>query len=435
MRVHSHPHCEFAHATAGLTRAGRGRKTGCSRVPRILGRHYPKKPACKAVGLRAAKQLPPPLSAPVFAAMSTASGATAAHLDTDLTGARDKPALGRAVLSSNGVTERHAPAPVPADEERGDTAPLVSSKDVPKPASTNYVVMAWIVSSVLSSTFLILVNKIIMRTYRFTFVYSLTTLHFFAGSVALSIAASGCKSFTPKSIGLSQNLVVAASAVGSVASMNLSLQYNSVGTYQMLKLLTIPGCMVAQYFMQGSRFSTQVMLSLAVMILGVALATVTDITFSYLGLTIGMISVVTTTQFAIWQGSKQAEHKVDAQQLLHSISPYQTLCACVLALLFDCQGEENIFNHNYMPMEVVLIVLSALIAVAVNMSAMTLIGKTSAVTYQVVGHAKTCLILIAGYLFIPDSAQGWEFVKNISGVAVGLLGVFAYSYYKLKLGR
>lgn len=54
---------------------------------------------------------------------------------------------------------------------------------------------------------------------------------------------------------------------------------------------------------------------------------------------------------------------------------------------------------------------------------------------QVVGHAKTCLILISGYMLMSDHAEGWALAKNIAGVTVGLLGVFAYSYYKVTLDR
>jgi solute carrier family 35 protein E3 len=80
----------------------------------------------------------------------------------------------------------------------------------------------------------------------------------------------------------------------------------------------------------------------------------------------------------------------------------------------------------------VLIVVSAFVAVAVNMSSMNLIGKTSAVSYQVVGHAKTCLILASGFVFVNDSFDlSWQQLKNLGGVGIGLLGVFAYSYYKL----
>lgn len=161
----------------------------------------------------------------------------------------------------------------------------------------------------------------------------------------------------------------------------------------MLKLLVIPGCMVMQRVMQGTLFPFPIVASLIVMLAGVAYATVTDILFSYPGLAWGFAGVATTTLFAVWQGSKQSEHKVDAQQLMYSIAPYQAVWAGALALAFDCTGDNNVVNHEYVVEEVLLIFLSALIAVSVNMSSMTLIGKTSAVTFQVCMCVCVCLPL------------------------------------------
>ena len=53
------------------------------------------------------------------------------------------------------------------------------------------------------------------------------------------------------------------------------------------------------------------------------------------------------------------------------------------------------------------------------------IGKTSAVTFQVVGHAKTCLVLAGGYLFFPSHGKHnqEQLYHNIMGVSVAMVGV------------
>jgi solute carrier family 35 protein E3 len=58
----------------------------------------------------------------------------------------------------------------------------------------------------------------------------------------------------------------------------------------------------------------------------------------------------------------------------------------------------------------------------------------SNVNSQVVGHVKTCFILIGGYLFFQTTANvsTTQLAKNIFGVGVAMLGVFAYTYFKLK---
>ena len=70
------------------------------------------------------------------------------------------------------------------------------------------------------------------------------------------------------------------------------------------------------------------------------------------------------------------------------------------------------------------IVLSCLISVSVNFSTFLVIGKTSAVTYQVLGHLKTCLVLTFGYTLLHDPFD-W---RNILGILIAVLGMVLYSY-------
>lgn len=73
----------------------------------------------------------------------------------------------------------------------------------------------------------------------------------------------------------------------------------------------------------------------------------------------------------------------------------------------------------------VFIVLSCLISISVNFSTFLVIGKTSPVTYQVLGHLKTCLVLAFGYVLLRDPFN-W---RNIFGIMVALVGMILYSYY------
>lgn len=71
------------------------------------------------------------------------------------------------------------------------------------------------------------------------------------------------------------------------------------------------------------------------------------------------------------------------------------------------------------------IVLSCLISVSVNFSTFLVIGKTSAVTYQVLGHLKTCLVLAFGYVLLHDPFS-W---RNILGILIAIFGMVLYSYF------
>ena len=69
--------------------------------------------------------------------------------------------------------------------------------------------------------------------------------------------------------------------------------------------------------------------------------------------------------------------------------------------------------------------MSCLIAVAVNFSTFMVIGKTSPVTYQVLGHLKTCLVLLLGYTLLHDPFS----YRNIVGILVAMGGMVLYSYF------
>lgn len=69
--------------------------------------------------------------------------------------------------------------------------------------------------------------------------------------------------------------------------------------------------------------------------------------------------------------------------------------------------------------------LSCSIAVFVNFSTFLVIGKTSPVTYQVLGHLKTCLVLGFGYTLLHDPFTA----RNILGIVVAIVGMGLYSYF------
>ncbi|AQK70410.1 Nucleotide/sugar transporter family protein [Zea mays] len=69
--------------------------------------------------------------------------------------------------------------------------------------------------------------------------------------------------------------------------------------------------------------------------------------------------------------------------------------------------------------------LSCLISVSVNFSTFLVIGKTSPVTYKVLGHLKTCLVLTFGYVLLHDLFS-W---RNILGILIVVIGMVLYLYF------
>ena len=155
----------------------------------------------------------------------------------------------------------------------------------------------------------------------------------------------------------------------------------------------------------------------------------------------------------------QKNFKVSSTQLLYQSSPYQAGTLLISGPFLDAfLTNQNVFAFKYttqvlvriknseapnlsfsfpfllifqsilkysLPLLQVFIILSCLISVSVNFSTFLVIGKTSPVTYQVLGHLKTCLVLAFGYVLLHDPFS-W---RNILGILIALIGMVLYSYF------
>ena len=126
-------------------------------------------------------------------------------------------------------------------------------------------------------------------------------------------------------------------------------------------------------------------------------------------------------------GTKQKEHSLSGIQITHQVSFYQAIITGAIALMTEFTWtEDGIMMHEFSGKEIMFIGITCLLAISVNVCSYALIGKTSSVTYQVVGHAKTCLILVGGF-FISGAMPT---AKNLLGVMIAMVGVVLYGHYK-----
>ncbi|RYG50965.1 hypothetical protein EON67_04305 [archaeon] len=94
---------------------------------------------------------------------------------------------------------------------------------------------------------------------------------------------------------------MAAAGMASILLMNYSLRANSIGSYQILKVAVLPTTMALSYFQRISTPSTQEIAAASLVIVGTAVCTVTDMSLSLGGLLIGVLAVLATSQYQIFQ--------------------------------------------------------------------------------------------------------------------------------------
>jgi solute carrier family 35 protein E3 len=281
--------------------------------------------------------------------------------------------------------------------------------------------------SVSSSVSIVIVNKYLISTLGFPYVTCLTATHMAVTAVALRVAAR-VKLLEPKGIEKRALAKFAALNGVSVAFLNLSLGFNSVGFYQMTKLAIIPCTVSIQQAFYGKSFSNEIKASLATLLLGVAVATVTDARVNFLGTTVSLLAVATTCVSQIWTNTMQKEHGVNSTQLLYAASPYMAAILCAIALPLDVgltsasSSGLGLRDGGSAGAIVFVASLTCVIAVLVNFSTFLVIGKCDAVTYQVLGHLKTVLVLAFGFFALGDPMS----FKNVLGIGVALIGMVAY---------
>lgn len=278
--------------------------------------------------------------------------------------------------------------------------------------------------SVLSSVSIVICNKALITTLGFTFATTLTSWHllvtFCSLHVALWLKMFEHKPFDPRAVmgfGILNGI--------SIGLLNLSLGFNSVGFYQMTKLAIIPCTVLLETVFFMKKFSRGIQLSLAILLLGVGIATITDLQLNLLGSVLSLFAILTTCVAQIMTNAIQKKFKVSSTQLLYQSCPYQAMTLFIVGPFLDgLLTNQNVFAFNYTPEVLAFIVLSCLISISVNFSTFLVIGKTSAVTYQVLGHLKTCLVLAFGYVLLHDPFS-WH---NIFGILIAVVGMVLYSY-------
>ncbi|CAE7940987.1 UXT3, partial [Symbiodinium sp. KB8] len=122
---------------------------------------------------------------------------------------------------------------------------------------------------------IVLVNKYVFDVFGFNYAATLTAVHFWATAAGLRLMAWQ-KLFTPKPVALLQVLPIAAAYALSIPLSNLSLAFNSVGVYQMIKILTTPFIAMVQFTAFGKTFSRPIIGALSIVVVGVVMATVND---------------------------------------------------------------------------------------------------------------------------------------------------------------
>ncbi|KPA82941.1 hypothetical protein ABB37_02689 [Leptomonas pyrrhocoris] len=289
-----------------------------------------------------------------------------------------------------------------------------------------YLTPFFLALNAVSSIGIVYTNKVIFKTQGFGYGTLLTVIHFAITTLGLFICQMAGV-FETKRVDIIKIIPLCLSFCGFVALTNMSLVYNTIGFYQLIKVLTTPLLVIIQTLFYGKTFSLKIKLALTITCVGVAIATGSDSQANFIGTVVALSALLITCMYQIWVGTKQTELQCNSFQLLY----YQAPISCVMLIPISFFSD-NLMETFYMPCfdTMCWILFSGVLAFFVNISIFLVIGETSPVTYNVLGHFKLCVILSLGFVAFGDDIN----FRILSGILLTLTGIFWYTNLKMAEG-
>lgn len=208
--------------------------------------------------------------------------------------------------------------------------------------------------------------------------------------------------------------------------MNYCLSQSTVGFYQVAKLFCIPLTIFfeSMFGLRQENLTWRLQLSLAVTVLGMMLVIKEEISTNMAGIVWGFLGVATTSLSQIFFGPLKKGLGLDAFQLLFHTSPWLTFGSFLMIPSFE--KVDALIAYDLSSAVVLNLLLTCIVAVAFNISNYVVLAEISPLSYSIMGHLKTVVIISVGsYLFstYPSSLM-------LGGMLTAIMGVLLFTFEK-----
>jgi solute carrier family 35 protein E3 len=245
----------------------------------------------------------------------------------------------------------------------------VQSKDMLK---EHIRVASGCATNILSSIGIIFLNKYIFSHCHIK-TMTLTAIQMAFTSLGLVICLQ-MNTFVRKPVPIFKVLPLAIAFCAFVVFTNLSLEYNTIGTYQLFKVLTTPVVAVISWQYYKTKYSQMVILSLVPVVVGVCTHSVNDIKLTLFGTIIAAIGVIAASLYQVWVGERLKELDMNSQQLLYYQAPLSAVL--LVPLIFYMESLPSYPTMEEQRTAIIAVVSSGIVAFAVNLSVYWVIKNT-----------------------------------------------------------
>lgn len=227
---------------------------------------------------------------------------------------------------------------------------------------------------------------------------------------------------TPSSLRGDPNFVILVVVIGLSKTLNnASLKYNSMGFYQIFKLLVTPLVVLFEYGLNGKTLSVPRAVALSMVCLFVYLSVQGDLEFSVVGTAWAALWVPFAAIYKVLWGKVKTTYNCSTLALMHAVMPYAIVLQIFISPLVDPPG---IRNYHWTAETVVLLSMSGFGAFFVSFSGFLVMGNVGALAHTLLGPMKTAVTMVGAYVLLQTQFTPIQ----LFAAAGALLSLGAYTH-------
>ena len=269
----------------------------------------------------------------------------------------------------------------------------------------------------------VLANKWVFTTAHFQYPTALTALHYVSNTAIVLVIFRPAPQ--PEKTDPHRRSIQILTVVWALhnALSNISLNANSVGLYQISKILVTPMIVLIQYVMHSEVPHRLMGCALVGACAGVAIATINDVSFELQGATIAVVSCSCSSVLKVMQQDALQRRGVSSLELMHKTWAAQTFILLLSTPLLD-PNVIALLHYHFTTKRIALLALSCLASFALNVSSLSAIKFTNALALVLLGQGKTAMTIVLGWLFFDRQPTPMQCAGSV--LAMFSLGVYTY---------
>jgi len=259
-----------------------------------------------------------------------------------------------------------------------------------------------------------MINKTCFSKIEFGFPAALCNIHFIVTLLGVEILYRA-KMFKKVRVSMRDiNIIAIVVVVGIVTPLNnTSLKLNSIGFYQIFKLLVTPCVVLLEYILDKKILSRNRIACLVAVCILVLVSSGSDLTFSTYGTMCASLWVPFAAAYKVQWGRVRRSYDCSTLALMRAVLP---LAICVQAAISPLIDPPGLCDFQWTPEALFWIGLSGIFAFLVNFSGFLVMGNISALAHVLLGQFKTAIIMILASMIFGSKFSAMQLVAAVGAV-------------------